>query len=179
MSAPGSRSGAGFDGDAGAVRRRQLVLFSVIAAVVLALLAFWLTAGGDGRPVAEGGIDAELAGPDTAEKVWTRRSEARLGGIETDLREIRHEARTLRADNDRRDLLEIVEARHGRRSILIASQIPVENWPGVIGEPTIADAVLDRIVHNAYRIELEGESQRKRNKPPPLDGGGDGNRAPA
>ena len=78
----------------------------------------------------------------------------------------------------RRDLLEIVEARHGRKSILIASQIPVEGWPKVIGEPTIADAVLDRIVHNAYRIELKGESQRKRNKPPPLDGGG-GNRAPA
>ena len=77
----------------------------------------------------------------------------------------------------RRDLLEIVEQRHGRKSILIASQIPVEGWPEVIGEPTIADAVLDRIVHNAYRIELKGESQRKRNKPPPLDGGG--NRAPA
>ncbi len=77
----------------------------------------------------------------------------------------------------RRDLLEIVEARHGRKSILIASQIPVEGWPKVIGEPTIADAVLDRIVHNAYRIELKGDSQRKRNKPPPLDGGG--NRAPA
>ena len=79
----------------------------------------------------------------------------------------------------RRDLLEIVEARHGRKSILVASQIPVERWPEVIGEPTIADAVLDRIVHNAYRIELKGESQRKRNKPPPLDGGGNGNRAPA
>ena len=73
----------------------------------------------------------------------------------------------------RRDLLEIVEARHGRKSILIASQIPVERWPEVIGEPTIADAVLDRIVHNAYRIDLEGESQRKRNKPPPLGGNGD------
>ena len=48
----------------------------------------------------------------------------------------------------RRDLLEIVEQRHGRKSILIASQIPVEGWPEVIGEPTIADAVLDRIVHN-------------------------------
>ena len=77
----------------------------------------------------------------------------------------------------RRDLLEIVEARHGRKSILIASQIPVERWPEVIGEPTIADAVLDRIVHNAYRIDLKGESQRKRNKPPPLDGGDKG--APA
>ena len=62
----------------------------------------------------------------------------------------------------RRDLLEIVEARHGRKSILIASQIPVEHWPKVIGEPTIADAVLDRIVHNAYRIDLTGQSQRKR-----------------
>ena len=73
----------------------------------------------------------------------------------------------------RRDLLEIAEARHGRKSILIASQIPVERWPEVIGEPTIADAVLDRIVHNAYRIYLKGESQRKRNRPPPLDGGSD------
>ena len=73
----------------------------------------------------------------------------------------------------RRDLLEIVEARHGRKSILIASQIPVPQWPEVIGEPTIADSVLDRIVHNAYRIDLKGESQRKRNRPPPLDGGND------
>ena len=71
----------------------------------------------------------------------------------------------------RRDLLEIVEQRYGRNSIAIASQIPVERWPRIIGEATIADAVLDRIVHNAYRIELTGESQRKRNKPPPLDGG--------
>ena len=67
----------------------------------------------------------------------------------------------------------IVEQRHARKSILIASQIPVEKWPGVIGEPTIADSILDRIVHNAYRIDLKGESQRKRNKPPPLDGGND------
>ena len=51
--------------------------------------------------------------------------------------------------------------------------IPVQQWPEVIGEPTIADAVLDRIVHNAYRIDLKGESQRKRNRPPPLDGGND------
>ena len=77
----------------------------------------------------------------------------------------------------RRDLLEIVEARHARKSIVIASQIPVERWPEVIGEPTIADAVLDRIVHNAYRVDLKGESQRKCNKPPPLDGGDKG--APA
>ena len=79
----------------------------------------------------------------------------------------------------RRELMEIVEQRHERRSTLVASQIPVELWPKVIGEPTIADAILDRIVHNAYRIDLKGESKRKRNKPPPLDGGGGGNRAPA
>ena len=68
------------------------------------------------------------------------------------------------------DLLEIAEARHERKSILIASQIPVERRPEVIGDPTIADAVLDRIVHNAYRIDLKGEAHHKRNRPPPLDG---------
>ena len=98
MSAPGS---GGVDGDAGAVRRRQLVLFSVIAAVVLVVLAVWLTAGGGGGPAPVGGIEAELAGPDTAEKVWTRRSEARIGTIETRLREMEGEARRLDADNKR------------------------------------------------------------------------------
>ena len=101
MSAPGSGTGAGVDGDAGAVRRRQLVLFSAIAAVVLVVLAVWLTAGGGGRPAPVGGIEAELAGPDTAEKVWTRRSEARIGTIETRLREMETEARRLDADNKR------------------------------------------------------------------------------
>ena len=94
-------AGAGVDGDAGAVRRRQLVLFSVIAAVVLAVLAVWLTAGGGGGPAPVGGIDAELAGPDTAEKVWTRRSEARMGTIETRLREMEGETRRLGAENER------------------------------------------------------------------------------
>ena len=101
MSAPGSAAGAGVDGDAGAVRRRQLVLFSAIAAVVLVVLAVWLTAGGGGQPAVQGGIEAELAGPDTAEKVWTRRSEARIGTIETRLREMEGEARRLDADNKR------------------------------------------------------------------------------
>ena len=96
---PGSWAGAG--GDAGAVRRRQLVLFSVIAAVALALLTVWLTAGGGGRPEAVGGIEAELTGPDTAEKVWTRRSEARIGTIESRLREMETEARRLGAENER------------------------------------------------------------------------------
>ena len=87
--------------DPGTVRRRQLVLFSVVAAVLLVVVAAWLGMGG-GKPEApRGGIEAEIAGPDAAEQVWTRRSEARLGGIETQIREIQQEARTLRADNDR------------------------------------------------------------------------------
>ncbi len=86
---------------ADAVRRRQLLLFSAIAAVVLVALAAWLGMGGGGQPAPRGGIEAGIVAPDMAEKVWTRRSEARLGEIETQLREMRQEARTLRADNDR------------------------------------------------------------------------------
>jgi len=66
----------------------------------------------------------------------------------------------LNADQ-RRDLLEIVEDRYDIGSILITSQLPLENWHDIIGDPTIADAILDRIVHNAHRIELKGESLRK------------------
>lgn len=61
----------------------------------------------------------------------------------------------------RRDLMEIVEERYGRGSTMITSQLPVSTWHDVIGEPTFADAILDRIVHNAYRIELDGASMRK------------------
>ena len=62
-------------------------------------------------------------------------------------------------------LLEIVEDRHDRRSIIITSQVPVDRWYEIIGDPTIADAILDRLVHNAYRIELTGESLRKQKNP--------------
>ena len=87
--------------DAGAVRRRQLLLFSAVAAVLLVVLAAWLGMGGGGTPAPRGGIEAGIVAPDAAEQVWTRRSEARLGGIETQLREMRQEARRLAADNDR------------------------------------------------------------------------------
>lgn len=59
-------------------------------------------------------------------------------------------------------LMEIIEDRHGKRSTLFTSQVPVEDWHEVIGEQTIADAILDRIVHDAHRLELTGESLRKR-----------------
>ena len=88
-------------GDADAVRRRQLLLFSAIAAVALAGLAAWLGIGGGGTESPEGGIDAGIVDPDAAERVWTLRSEARLGGIETELRRMSQEARSLRAGNER------------------------------------------------------------------------------
>lgn len=65
-----------------------------------------------------------------------------------------------------RDLLEVVDDRSGSRSTLIASQLPVENWHSVIKDPTIADALLDRLVHNAHKISLRGDSMRKRTPRP-------------
>ena len=60
-----------------------------------------------------------------------------------------------------RDLLEILEDRHGTRSTLVTSQLPVDKWHDIIGDPTLADAILDRLIHNAYKINLKGESMRK------------------
>lgn len=64
-------------------------------------------------------------------------------------------------DQERRDMLEVIEERHGIRSTVIATQLPVDAWHKVIGDPTIADAILDRLVHNAHRIELTGKSMRR------------------
>lgn len=60
------------------------------------------------------------------------------------------------------DLMEIIEDRHGRSSTIIASQLPIGSWYEIIGEATIADAILDRLVHTSHRIELKGESLRKK-----------------
>ena len=60
-----------------------------------------------------------------------------------------------------RDLLEILDDRHGRGATLVTSQFPVKQWHQLIGDATVADAILDRLVHNAYRLELKGESMRK------------------
>lgn len=59
-------------------------------------------------------------------------------------------------------LLEIIEDRHNNGAIIVTSQIPVQGWYDIIGEKTIADAILDRLIHNAHRIELKGESMRKK-----------------
>ncbi len=97
----GDANGPGSWAGADAVRRRQLLLFSVIAAVVLAALAAWLGMGGGPSPAPRSGIEAEIAGPDAAEKVWTRRSEARLTKVEDALRRMEREAQKLRTENER------------------------------------------------------------------------------
>lgn len=68
-------------------------------------------------------------------------------------------------DASRRDLLEILEDRYGRRSTVVTSQLPVSAWHDAIGDATLADAVLDRLVHNAYELKLKGESRRKGQAP--------------
>jgi len=68
----------------------------------------------------------------------------------------------LLTDAARRDLLEILDDRHGHRSTLVTNQLPVTNWHESIGDPTLADAILDRLVHNAHQLILTGESMRKR-----------------
>jgi DNA replication protein DnaC len=62
---------------------------------------------------------------------------------------------------ERRDLLEVVEGRHDLTSTIVAAQLPIEDWHENIRDPTIADAILDRLVHNAHKITLKGESMRK------------------
>jgi DNA replication protein DnaC len=64
-------------------------------------------------------------------------------------------------DSQRRDFLEICDDRYQRRSLILTSQMPISHWHEQIGDPTVADSILDRILHNAYRIELKGESLRK------------------
>jgi DNA replication protein DnaC len=70
--------------------------------------------------------------------------------------------------DQRRDLMEVVEERAQRRSTLVTSQLKVEAWHQAFGDPTLADAVLDRLVHNAYRLELEGKTMRDEETPPEL-----------
>ena len=70
----------------------------------------------------------------------------------------------LSAEN-RLDLLEVLEDRHGVRSTVVTSQLPVDKWHDVVGDPTLGDAILDRLVHNAYKLDLKGDSMRKRRRP--------------
>lgn len=71
---------------------------------------------------------------------------------------------TCLTDEQRRDLFEILEDRYDRKSTLVAAQLPVKHWHETIGDPTLADAILDRLIHNAHKITLKGESMRKKKK---------------
>lgn len=66
------------------------------------------------------------------------------------------------ADRERRDLLELIEDRYGRRATLVTSQLPIEHWHELIGDPTFGDAILDRLLHQAHRITLKGRSMRRK-----------------
>ena len=92
-------SAAAADADARRIRQRQLLLFSSVAAVLLAVFAVWMGLSGGGKPAAVTGIEAELAGPGSAEDSWTRRSEARIGDIESRVRAMEAEAKRLRVEN--------------------------------------------------------------------------------
>jgi DNA replication protein DnaC len=69
------------------------------------------------------------------------------------------------SEPERRDFWEICEERYQRRSTILTSQLPISRWHEQIGDPTLADGILDRLVHNAHRIEMKGDSMRKRGKP--------------
>ena len=64
--------------------------------------------------------------------------------------------------NEQRELLEIVEERYDRKATIVTSQLPVKAWHNAMEDPTLADAILDRLVHNAYKLELKGESMRRK-----------------
>ena len=70
-------------------------------------------------------------------------------------------------ENERREVWEICEDRYQTRSTILTSQLPISRWHEQIGDPTIADGILNRLVHNAHRIEMRGESMRKKRNPPP------------
>jgi len=69
-------------------------------------------------------------------------------------------------DSERRDLLEVLEDRYGRRATLVTSQLPLDHWHEVIGDPTFGDAILDRLIHHAHRITLKGASMRRKSAAP-------------
>ena len=66
------------------------------------------------------------------------------------------------SDHERRDLLEVLEDRHGLSSTIVTSQLPIKSWYEIVGDPTIADAILDRLIHNAHKIKIKGDSMRKK-----------------
>jgi len=108
--------------------------------------------------------------PRLLQELAMARGDGRYGRVltnlaKTDLLIIDDWGLTTLDDHGRRDILEILEDRYNVRSTVVTSQMPVSHWHEVVGDPTLADAILDRLVHNAYKISLKGESMRKKQKP--------------
>lgn len=108
--------------------------------------------------------------PRLLQELSMARGDGRYGRVlanlaKTDLLVIDDWGLTTLDDQGRRDILEILEDRYNVRSTVVTSQLPVSHWHEVVGDPTLADAILDRLVHNAYKISLKGESMRKKQKP--------------
>ena len=114
----------------------------------------------------EGYSSLYLRLPRLFEELRLAKADGRYGKLmlsyaKTDLLVLDDWGLTPMTDPQRRDLLELLEDRYGRKSTIVTSQLPVTSWHEAIGDPTLADAILDRIVHNAHKIELKGESMRK------------------
>ena len=101
-----------------------------------------------------------------------RLAPARIAGLRTRLLIIDDLGPEPLTAEQRRDLLEIVDDRYEKGSLLVTSQIPVTRWHELVGDPTIGDAILDRVVHRAHRIELKGSSLRKPDAVTALDSQG-------
>ncbi len=171
MSAPARKTAAARDPDARRVRNRQLVLFSAVAAGVLLLVASWIAGSGGKAPRPEARIDAELAGPGTAEESWTRRSEARLGEMEARLREMEARERRTNQENERlRDEL-LANADDAKRTIdrLAAALTEMER-----ARPSVEAVIEDRAAPND---ELFQRSTGERPAAGGADAGNAGSRA--
>ena len=167
MSAPARKTAASRDPDARRVRNRQLVLFSAVAAGVLLLVASWIAGSGGKAPRPEARIDAELAGPGTAEESWTRRSEARLGEMEARLREMEARERRTNQENERlRDEL-LANADDAKRTIdrLAAALTEMER-----ARPSVEAVIEDRAAPNGELFQ-RGTGER------PAAGGADAGNA--
>ena len=86
----------------------------------------------------------------------------KYGDSSLTLRKTKKQRSVFESKEDRRNLFDVLEDRNLSCSAIIVSQIPIENWYDMIYSPTIADAILDRLVHNSYKIELKGESMRRK-----------------
>jgi DNA replication protein DnaC len=127
----------------------------------------WLACALVNQACRQGGTALYLRVPRLFEDLAVAHGDGRYGKLltqlaKTDVLLLDDWGLALLTDAARRDLLEILDDRHGYRSTIVTSQLPLTSWHESIGDPTLADAILDRLVHNAHQLILTGESMRKR-----------------